>query len=104
MSSNAELLICLGVLAALRIGYVIRKVRRESRRPRFGTADPYEGNLVVPPSGNGQHGRHGGHAGHGGWTGGYSDGNSGHGGGVSGHGGHGHGMGGHDAGGFGHHG
>lgn len=64
MSSNAELLICLGVLAALWIGYVIRQVRQERRRPRFGTADAYEGNLVVPPTGNGQqHGRHGGHAG-----------------------------------------
>lgn len=105
MSSNAELLICLGVLAALWMGYVIRHVRQERRRPRFGTAGAYEGNLVVPPTGNGQqHGRHGGHAGHGGWTGGHSGGNGGHGGGNGGHGGQGHGIGGHDAGGSGHHG
>jgi hypothetical protein len=93
LSTTAELLIYLGVIAAARVFYVVRKVRRERRRqPGMpGPADAYEGNLVVPAPG--QHGRghrhgivHGGHGGFGG-----------HGGGHAGHGG------GHDAGGVHHH-
>jgi hypothetical protein len=100
VSSSAEFLICLGVLAALWVSYVVPTVRQERRRPRFGPADAYEGNLIVPPPGRGHHGRssgHGtgvsGHGRHGGGTGGHG----------AGHGGHGDGIGGHSAGGFGHH-
>ena len=89
MSSDAELLIYLAVLAALWAGYVIRKVRRERNRPPgLGTPAPYEDNLVIAPV-SGHRGRFGGHGGH-------VSGLSGHGGHVS-HGGH-DGHGGHDAG------
>lgn len=96
MSSSAEFLICLGALAALWVSYVVRTVRRERLRPRFGPADAYEGNLIVPPPGRGHHGR----------SSGQGTGVSGHGGGISGHSaghGHGDGIGGHSAGGFGDH-
>ena len=95
MSTTAELLIYLGVLAAARVLYVLRKVRRERRRHAGmpGPAGAYEGNLVIPVPG--QHGR------------GYGNGvvHGGHGGGFGGHAGHGGGHavhGGHDAGGLHH--
>jgi hypothetical protein len=99
LSSHAELLIYLGVMAALWISYVVRKVRRERRNSTAfsGHAHAYEGNLVIPPG----NGRHHGHHGHGAGVGGHGGigGHGGHGGGL---GGHGIGIGGHDAGG-GHH-
>jgi hypothetical protein len=100
LSAIAELLIYLGVLAAARVFYVVRKVRRERRRQagRPGPADAYEGNLVVPPV-PGQHGRRHGHGGHGVMHGGHGGGFGAHG---SGHGGYGGGFGGHDAGGVHH--
>jgi hypothetical protein len=81
LSGHAELVIYLAVLAALWVGYVVRKVRRErDRPPGLGTPAPYQDNLAIVPV-SGHRGRFGGHAG-------------GH---VS-HGGHGGGFGGHDAG------
>jgi hypothetical protein len=85
MSTTAELLIYLGVIAAARVLYVVRQVRRERRRQAGmpGPADAYEGNLVVPVPG--QHGRghgHGiGHGGHGVAHGWHDGGHAGHGGG-----------------------
>jgi uncharacterized membrane protein YgcG len=97
LSTTAELLIYLGVIAAARILYVVRQVRRERRRQagRPGPADAYEGNLVVPAV-TGHRGR--GH-GHGVVHGGHGGGFGGHGGDFGGHPGHG---GGHDAGGVHH--
>jgi hypothetical protein len=101
LSTTAELLIYLGVLAAARVLYVVRKVRRERRRQagRPGPADAYEGNLVVPPV-PGQYGRRHGHGvmhgGHGVMHGGHGGGFGAHGSGHAGHGG------GHDAGGVHH--
>jgi hypothetical protein len=86
LSSHAELVIYLAVLAALWVGYVVRKVRRErDRPPGLGTPAPYEDNLAIVPVSEhrGRFGGHGGHVSH-----------EGH---VS-HGGHGSGFGGHDAG------
>ena len=85
MSTTAELLIYLGVIAAARVLYVVRQVRRERRRQAGmpGPADAYEGNLVVPAPG--QHGRGHGHGvmhgEHGGGFGGHDGGHAAHGGG-----------------------
>ncbi len=82
MSTTAELLIYLGVIAAARVLYVVRQVRRERRRQAGmpGPADAYEGNLVVPVPG--QHGRGHGHGiGHGVAHGWHDGGHAGHGGG-----------------------
>lgn len=87
MSSYAQLVIYLAVLAALWAGHVVRKVRRErDRPPGLGTPAPYEDNLAIVPV-SGHRGRFGGHV----------SGHGGHGSHVS-HGGHGGGFGGHDAG------
>jgi hypothetical protein len=81
----ADLLIYLAVVAALWMVYVIRKRRRARGKRRFGDADAYEGNLIIPPSG-GPHGglyphrSHSEHVGH-------ADGHIGHGGSHAGHGG-----------------
>ena len=85
MSTTAELLIYLGVIAAARVLYVVRQIRRERRRQAGmpGPADAYEGNLVVPVPG--QHGRGHGHGigpgGHGVAHGWHDGGHAGHGGG-----------------------
>jgi len=97
LSNDAELLIYLAVLAALWVGYNVRKVRRErSKPPGLGTPAPYEDNLLIAPV-SGHRGRFGGHGGH-------VSGSSGHGshGGHVGHGGH-VSHGGHDAGAGPHH-
>jgi len=52
VTGTQELVVILAVLAASRIVYVVRQVRRDrSRPPRPGTSDAYEGNLVVPAAG-----------------------------------------------------
>lgn len=56
MSNHLELLLYLMVLALLGAVVVARRARRESRKPRLGDADAYEGNLVVPVAGD-QHSR-----------------------------------------------
>jgi hypothetical protein len=83
LTSHAELLIYLAVLAALWVGYNIRKVLRERNKPPGrGTPAPYEDNLVIAPV-SGHRGRFGGHGGHVSGTSGHGS----HGGHVS-HGGH----------------
>jgi hypothetical protein len=79
----ADLLIYLGVLAALWVIYSARKHWRRRSRPDLGNADAYEGNLIIPPVPT-RHGMHGsghvhhdaGHIGHG--HVGHSDGGAGH--------------------------
>src|ERR1700685_3098972 len=94
LSSNSELLIYLAVLAALWVGYNVRKVRRERNRPPgLSTTAPYDDNLAIFPVG-GQHSSHGGHRGRISGHGGHVT----HSGPVS-HGGHEGGFSGHDAGG-----
>ena len=97
LSSRAELLIFVAMVAAAWVVHVVRQVLRERRKPPgSGTTDAYEGNLVVPPAGNRHHGWFGTH-------GGGLSGDSGHGGGISGHGGHNGGHDGHGGTGGGHH-
>jgi hypothetical protein len=54
----ADLLIYLGVLAALWVIYSARKRWRRHGRPDLGNADAYEGNLIIPlvPTRHGTHG------------------------------------------------
>jgi hypothetical protein len=81
----ADLLIYLGVLAALWGMYWIRKHRRQRGKPQLGDADAYDGNLIIPPVPT-RHGTHGsghiprdaGHIGHGGGHIGPGDGGAGH--------------------------
>lgn len=85
MTSHAELLIYLAALAALWVGYNVRKVLRERNKPPgLGTPAPYEDNLVIAPVSE-HHGRFGGHVS--GPSGHASHGSHGSHGGVS-HGGH----------------
>ena len=94
MSSHAELLIFLAVVATVWVTYVVYQVSRERRKPSgSGTTDVYDGNLIVPPTGRG----------HRGWLGPHGGEHSGHGGGISGHGGHGGSFDGHGGTGGGHH-
>jgi hypothetical protein len=79
----ADLLIYLGVLAALWVIYSVRRHRRQRGKPDLGNADAYEGNLIIPPVST-RHGTHGsghiphdiGHIGHGHI--GHGDGGAGH--------------------------
>jgi hypothetical protein len=83
VSSGIGLVIFFGVLAAGWIIHVVRQVRRDRRKPSLpGTADAYEGNLVVPAAGARRHGIFNGHSfkGHGdGGIGGHESGHHGHG-------------------------
>jgi len=66
VSSGIGLVIFFGALAAGWIVHVFRQVRRDRRKPSLpGTADAYEGNLVVPAAVAGRHGIFSGHKGHG---------------------------------------
>jgi uncharacterized membrane protein YgcG len=94
LSSHAELLIFLAVVATVWVIYVVCQVLREGRKSSgSGTTDVYDGNLVVPPTGRRQHG----------WFGTHGSEHNGHGNGISGHGGHGSGFDGHGGTGGGHH-
>jgi hypothetical protein len=94
-----DLLIYLGVVLALWVAYMIRKHRRQRVKPRLGDADAYDGNLIIPATGEG-YGPLTGHKSHRGDHLGHGSGHIGHG---SGHAGHGSGHAGHGAGGGGHH-
>jgi hypothetical protein len=85
VSSGTELVIFFGVLIAGWIIHVVRQVRRDRRKPSLpGTADAYEGNLVVPAIGARRHGVFSSHRG------------GGHDSGIGGHEGNHHGPGGFD--------
>ena len=64
---RADVLIYLGVVATLWIAYLIGKHRRRGGNRRFGDADAYEGNLIIPAAGASHglagHRAHGGHIG-----------------------------------------
>jgi hypothetical protein len=95
VSGYAAVFAVVAVMVALwHITALIRR-RREGERPRFGDADAFEGNLLVPPAGE-PHGR----SGHGHGPGGHGHGGFG---GHEGFGGHSSHGGGHDGGGGGGH-
>ncbi len=51
MPGLAAVLVYVTVVVVLLATYKIVKLSRDRRRPRFGDADAYEGNLVTPPPG-----------------------------------------------------
>jgi hypothetical protein len=55
----ADLLIYFGVVGAAWVAYLVRRHRREASKPHRGTADAYEGNLVILPPGRGERGKPG---------------------------------------------
>ena len=86
MPVSTSLLVYIGVVVVLWIAYLVRKRWRAGSKPRFGDADAYDGNLIIPPPGElhgtatgGHSASHVGHAGHVGHTHGPAGGHAGHG-------------------------
>jgi hypothetical protein len=55
----ADLLVYFASVAAVWVAYLVRKHRRNARKPQLGTADAYDGNLVILRPGRGQRGKPG---------------------------------------------
>jgi hypothetical protein len=56
MSGFAAVLVYLAVVVVLLASYKIVKMRMNRRKPHFGEADAYEGNLVTPSADELRHG------------------------------------------------